>query len=303
MKGDVPNDSATEWMLPFALDGSANPFRDRYGRLSASDWCQIITEAETLPIIDGLEFPHLAPRAVQEQTHGQSGAAALKEAADFYKFVAAKPFFPRIAVPTASFLDFGTGWGRIARFFLRDFDLSRLFAFEPQRTACFLARRLNPYLCVFTGGDMPDQTLPPARFDLVVGWSVFSHLSEVAATAWLEELARITRPNAYCVMSTFGERFLGLLETMQAQFRDGREIHWYFENCLKAAGDIAAQRRRHQRGDFVWLGDGPTANYGQAAILSEKALLTIFRARQLPFDLVEFDHKSLGMDVFTIRRR
>ena len=303
MKGDQPENSVEEWALPFVLDGSANPFRDRYGRLSTGDWCQILTEAEISPIVDGLEFPHLAPRAIQERMHGTAGTVALQEAAGFYRFVTSKPFFRQKAVANACFLDFGTGWGRMARFFLRDFDLNCQFAFETQPTICFLARRLNPYLCVLAGGEVPDETLPASRFDLVVGWSVFSHLAEAAATAWLAELARIMRPNAYCLLSTFGDRFLSQLETVQAEFRDGKEIHWYFENCLKAAGDIAALRRRYQSGDFVWLGDGPTVNYGQAAILSEKALLTIFRARKLPFDLIEFDHNSLNMDVFTIRRR
>jgi SAM-dependent methyltransferase len=301
--GNEPGVKTAQWTLPFDFDGSANPFRDKFGHLSADDWCQVLIAAATSPVVEGLEFPHLAPEAVQERTHGTTGVTALTEAAEFYKFVAAKAFFRQKAVPGAGFLDFGTGWGRIARLFLRDFDLKCQFAFEPRSTSCFLARTLNPYLCVLPGDEMPDQTLPTRRFDLVVGWSVFSHLSEGAATAWLEELARVMRPDGYCVLSTFGDRFLNQLITCQSDLQRGKEIHWYHQRCLDVAGDIAELQKRYLRGDFVWLGNVPTKYYGEATLLHDQALLTILRKREIPFQLVEFDRTSLGMDMFTLRRQ
>ena len=293
----------SEWNLPYDLDATANAFRDKFGHLSADEWCDLQVASMTWPVIGGLEFPHFAPQEVQERTHGTSGEAALREAAGFYKFVSSKAFFRQKAIPAAHFLDFGAGWGRIGRYFLRDFDLNCFFAFEPRRTVCFLARSLNPYLCAFSGEEIPDQALPANWFDFVVGWSVFSHLSEFSTSAWLTELARIMRPDGYCVLTTFGMRFLDHLAQCQADLKDGKEIHWYYQNCLDAAGDLAEQRRRYLRGEFVWLPDPLSKHYGQATVLHEKTLMKIVRTEKLPFELIEFDHESLNMDVFILRRQ
>jgi SAM-dependent methyltransferase len=292
-----------EWSLPQELDFSGNAFRDKFGHLSVDEWCDLLVLSLTSPIIDGIEFPHFAPQETQDAHHGSSGEIALREAAGFYKFISSKPFFREKAIPGAAFLDFGTGWGRIARFFLRDFDLRRFFAFEPKHTGCFRARTLNPYLCVLTGDEIPDQSLPPNWFDLIVGWSIFSHLSEYSTTAWLEEMARIMRPGGYCVFTTFGDRFLDQLIASQSDLSAGKDVHWYSRSCLEAAGDIADLKNRYLRGEFVWLGGGLTKYYGYATFLHDKALLNILRARRLPMELIDFDRESLGMDTFILRRK
>lgn len=295
--------SSADWLLPYDFDGSANPFRDRFGTLSIDEWCETLVASITEPIIAGLEFPRFPPYDLQNRTHGSSGEIALREASKFYKLIASRPFFAERAVSGGTFLDFGTGWGRIARFFLRHFDLDRYCGFEPQRSSCFLTRALNPYLMVFTGQAMPDRQLPSDRFDLVVGWSVFSHLSEVATAAWLEELARIMRPDGYCVMSTFGDVFLDQLVGYQAARDAGQEIHWYHRYVLETAGDIVEQRQRYASGELVWIPDRPGAHYGTATFLPERALRDMIENREMPFDLVEFDRDSVNMDVFILRRR
>jgi ubiquinone/menaquinone biosynthesis C-methylase UbiE len=293
----------SDWLLPSELDVSTNAFRDKFGNLSPDAWCDVLIESINSPIIDGLEFLHFPPSELQDGTHGSSGETALREAAEFYKFVASHEFFPRKAVSGTNFLDFGTGWGRIARLFLRDFDLDGFFAFEPHHTSSYRTRLLNPYLCVFTGGELPDQKLPGQCFDVVVGWSVFSHLSEHSTAAWLEELARVTRKDGYCVFSAFGARFLDDLVARHADLKAGREIHWYHKACLDAAGDILEHKRRYARGEFAWLPLSPNSHYGMATFLHEKALLNIISTRRLPFELIEFDRETVNMDVFVLHRR
>jgi len=289
--------------MPYDFDGSINPFRDRFGSLSIEEWCETLVASINEPVIAGLQFPRFPPSELQERTHGTSGAIALQEAGKFYAFVASQPFFAQKAVPGASFLDFGTGWGRIARFFLRHFDLDRYCGFEPQRSSSFRTRALNPYLLVFTGQALPDRMLPADRFDLIVGWSVFSHLSEIATAAWLDELARIMRPDGYCLMSTFGERFLDQLVDLHAMLQAGGEIHWYHRYVIESAGDIVEQQRRYERGELVWIPDHPDLHYGAATFLPERALARIIETRGLPFELVAFDRHSVNMDVFILRRR
>jgi hypothetical protein len=293
----------SNWHLTFDLDASRNLFRDRFGGLSDDEWYDMLTASIADPLIEGVEFPHFATDEVQQWSHGSTGEVAMREAAAFYKFVAAKDFFRRKAQPGANFLDFGAGWGRIGRFFLRDFDLDCLYGFETQRSSAFRARSLNPYFCILTGPELPDQKLPADCFDLMVGWSVFSHLSEASTSAWLGELARMMRPDGFCVMTTFGEQFLAQLLGCASALARGEEVHWFHRHVLEAAGDIADRRDRYRRGEFVWISDDPNRHFGLATFLPDKALQTLIKRQKLPLELVEFDHHSLNMDTFILRRR
>jgi len=149
---------------------------------------------------------------------------------------------------------------------------------------------------------LPDNTLPPDRFDLIVGWSVFSHLSEYSATAWLDEMARILRPNGYCVFSTWGGRFLDRLADEQAQLVAGNEIHWYSKNCIESAGDIAVQQRKYASGEFIWFGEGPIEHYGNVCALHPNALFRIITKHNMPLQIVEFDRQTLSQDIFILQR-
>lgn len=286
-----------------ALNDSANIFRDRFAQLSDEEWRDILIRSEREPEIDGILFPGFPAAEMQEQMHGHSGETSLREAQGFYSFVKSFPDARRALRPGARFLDFGTGWGRMARMFLRDFDLSDIYGFEPNRGYCAVARSLNPYICVLNGGFTPDCTLPEDRFDLVVGWSIFSHLTEQSAGDWLEELARAMRRDGCGVFTCWGDRFLDLLVAENERLRrdENADIHWYYRQCLRGAGDIARRREEFADGEFVWFSAFGYELYGEAFI-HPTALATILRERKLPFDIVAFDRTSLFQDAFVLRR-
>jgi SAM-dependent methyltransferase len=284
-----------------ALGASRNIFRDRYGELTDEEWRDLLIRSIGEAEIDGIPFPRFPLADVQNQMHGHSGEVSLQEAQDFYSFVKSRPAIRQVMQPDACLLDFGSGWGRIARLFMRDFPLDRIFGFEPGRGYCAMARSLNPYICFFNGDYTPDQTLPANRFDLIVGWSVFSHLSERSTGDWLEEMARVTRPGGCCLFTTWGLRFIELLVAAQEQIDDGKDVHWYYRDCLGGIGDIKEQRERYLNGRFVWFTTVPSELYGNA-IIHPDALLGLLRTRRVPFELVEFDQTSLGQDAFTLRR-
>ena len=171
----------------------------------------------------------------------------------FYKFTKSRNYIQCNLPPDANFLDFGSGWGRITRTYLRDFDLKRIFGFEPNLTYCANARMLNPYICFMNGDYLPDGTLPDKRFNVVVGWSVFSHLPPRSATEWLKEMARITLPAGHIVMTTWGLRFLNRLIDDQKAMENGAEIHWYSKICIEAIGDIGKCIDAYSQGEFVWF--------------------------------------------------
>lgn len=282
--------------------GTSNIFRDRFGGANDQEWLDLLIRSADEQVIDGVQFPGCPDAEFQGWIHGNSGADAIVEAQGFYFFVRGKSYLRGKFGSGSNFLDFGAGWGRISRLFLRDFDLTNMYAYEPNLGYCAVARALNPYICFMNGGYLPDNTLPPNYFDLVVGWSVFSHLPENLVAQWLAEMARVVRPNGYCVFTTWGERFLDRLSQERAALAAGKPVHWYHQQCLQAAGDIDALRARYYKGEFVWFTPQQSEVYGDT-FLHPRALRRIIEGNALPFDIVEFDERTLGQDAFILRRR
>lgn len=100
-------------------------------------------------------------------------------------------------------LDFGCGCGRVA---------GPLGASTPARLfGCDVNPRLIAWCKANLPGDYhvtrPSPPLPYADgvFALVYALSVFTHLHDDNARAWLAELARVTRPGGLAVLTFFGE--------------------------------------------------------------------------------------------------
>ena len=278
-----------------------NVFRDRFGALSDEDWCRLLARSITEPVIAGVQFPAFPNDDVQRHIHGSFGANAVAEAADFFRFVKANTYRTAPAALGKRILDFGSGWGRTIRPFMRDFEFADLYGFEPDFLFCTLARSLNPYVAFLSDASTPTGRLPGQFFDLACSWSVFSHLSPASAASWLQELARVLVPGGFCVLTTWGDRFLRRLQDDAAARQRGQGIDWYSAVCLDAAGSIEQRILEYRRGEFVWFTSGQSLLYGEAFV-SETALTRLIQRCQLPFALLAVDTSSLGQDAFVLRR-
>jgi len=285
------------------LDDS-NVFSSVFGHLDSEGWLEVLSRSITENVIDGVEMPGFPPPAFQSQIHGHFGRHSLMEAASLYKFVQDQGF----TGPSAPWfgkgylLDFGAGWGRISRLFMRDFPLRHIIGYEPSNRFCSVARQCNPFMSFLSGGYLPDGILPASRFNLVVSWSVFSHLSPSAAKAWLVEIERVTAPGAAIICTTWGRRFLEKLSAEKAMRQRGEEIHWYSAVCLDAIGDIEKRMADYDAGSFVWFTGGSSELYGEAFI-SLQALHSLVQMHAPKLVLTAFDSASLAQDVFVMRRR
>jgi SAM-dependent methyltransferase len=274
-----------------------NMYRTTFGHLPPEAWLEVLERSVSEPVIGGVPFPTFPDPDLQRRIQGSDGVEAIREAFAFYRFVRRLVGEPR---PGERFLDFGAGWGRILRPFLRDYDLKDIYAFEPDATFRTVARSLNPYVTVLSGDYRPSGRIP-AGLDLVVGYSVFSHLSLAAAEAWIAEFATLLRPGGCAVFTTWGARFLDLLAGEQRRAAQGAEIHWFHRHVLGKAGDLEARRREARGGAFLWFDMGLTADYGQA-FLPPGAIRDIIDRLRLPLELVAYDAQTLPQDAFLLRR-
>ena len=285
----------------FAPRDGHNVFREKFGHLSDDDWAKLLARSISEPVIDGVQFPAFPEEELQNRVHGHSGAHSIAEADGFFKFIKMHTYGSPTNAVGRRILDFGSGWGRILRLFMRDFDFVNIYGFEPDFLLCALARSLNPYVTFFSGDFKPTGGLPERFFDLMVGWSIFSHLSPSSATAWLTEAARVVVPGGYCVFTTWGDRFLQRLSRETHERREGKEIHWYSSVCIDAAGSINQRLSDYEKGEFVWFTAGRSILYGEAFV-GEGALRTLISQNQLPFAIKIFDKTTLDQDAFVLRR-
>ncbi len=219
------------------LRQSPNVFRDKFSSLSDREWKAVWLATENGTNISGIEFPTIPDQQLQLSIHGSaSWQISIGEAFGFYSYIKSKVDLG--AVASARFLDFGCGWGRMTRPFLRDFDLDKMFGFEPNLLLATVARSLNPYVPVLSGGFTPDGSIPKNWFDLVIGWSIFSHLSDASLRQWLAEVSEVLRPGGAAVFTTWGLRFLRRLQRDQQLLDEGGEVHWYARKCIEGAGDL-----------------------------------------------------------------
>ncbi|WP_409915991.1 methyltransferase domain-containing protein [Hyphomonas sp.] len=283
------------------LDGE-NIFASQFGSLSVEQWVDVLIRSIDERVIDGVEFPTFPPAEMQSGIHGHFGAHSIREAAMFYNFIRDNG----LVGPGAPWhgkgymLDYGSGWGRINRLFLRDFPLRNIIGYEPSNRFASVARSCNPYISFLSGGYLPDGVLPQNRFDLIVGWSIFSHLSLKSATAWLAEMQRVTRPGAAIVLTTWGMRFLERLKAAKHKIEAGEDVHWYTRHCVAASGDIDQNIDAYKKGEFVWFKSGPSDLYGEA-FLGEAPLKKLLAEHAPKLMLAKFDAESLPQDVFILR--
>lgn len=232
-----------------------NAQRDQWSALSDDEWRDLVLRSAD----EDVGLPPPPPFEVQRRFNvAPDTVANLAVGFKAYRIIRdALVEFGRPLTPESRVLDFGCGWGRVARFFLRDVppqglhgvDISEVGiaaaqkAFGPERF-----RRIETW---------PPIDEPDASFDLVYAISVFSHLSEALHLAWLAEIERLLKPGGILVATTLGR------DTLQAD-RSGTMVFDAFE-------DPAAALHAYDIGEFVYA-PKPMEHYGMALISEDYAL-------------------------------
>ncbi len=101
-------------------------------------------------------------------------------------------------------LDFGCGPGRFLRQLRTMAPQARLCGVDQDEEAITWVRRELPFADTAVAGPLPPLALPAGSFDLIIVFSVFTHLDEEYQDAWLAELRRLTRPGGTVVATVHG---------------------------------------------------------------------------------------------------
>jgi SAM-dependent methyltransferase/uncharacterized coiled-coil protein SlyX len=261
------------------LEISGRPYldsaeKDSYSLLQAlshivdQKWLDILIESIDQPMIGGVEFPGFAPSPFQRSSVGSSGESALREIFPFYSEI--KRYANKLGVhlmAESRVLDFGCGWGRIIRFFLKDVLADHLYGIDVDPEMISLCRKLVHYGNYSVCNPIPPTEFPDDTLDIIYAYSVFSHLAEPVHIKWIEEFSRILKPGGLLVVTTEGRHFIEFCKSLRGKKHD---LAW-FNGIANAFVDIEAALSDYDKGKFLYSATGggpsrPSSFYGEAVI-------------------------------------
>jgi SAM-dependent methyltransferase len=210
-------------------------------------WYWLVSRGwQVSPILRSV-IPGLPVQTVQQNWTGSTGEATLREGFHFYCLVRelSQRYQCRIR-PGTRVLDFGCGWGRIIRFFLRDVDYWNLFGCDCYAEALEAAREQDKWCDFRLIKPMPPSPFDSDSFDLIYLYSVFSHLSEEAHLSWLREFYRILNPGGLVFVTTRKRDFILQCE----EFRHRTHLPDYALGGAASFLDAKGSLAKYDAGEF-----------------------------------------------------
>jgi hypothetical protein len=172
----------------------------RLRRLSDQGWLELLVASLSSRNVAGIALPGFPSAEVQAQFTGSSREQTLQEAFGVYTFI--RDTCAALGRPLgvdSRLLDFGVGWGRFLRIFIRNIAAENLYGCDIDPDVLRLCRELGlpgNLDRIYPNGKLP---YPDGWFDAMYAYSVFTHLPEAVHLHWMRELARVSRPG--CVFA------------------------------------------------------------------------------------------------------
>jgi SAM-dependent methyltransferase len=220
-----------------------------FGLKDDAEWLELLIRSVREPVINGVEMPRFPHARIQSMFVGSADEHALREGYNFYVYVKGyADALGKTLYSKTQLLDFGSGWGRYARFFWNDIDEDSIFGVDVDPDMVSLCRALGVpgrFDRIEPRGVLP---FPDQTFDVITAYSVFSHLSEPVAAHWMAELSRVAKPGCVFAYTTEPRRFLDFIQDIPPDSTSA--WHRALANFQSA---VPGLRARFDEGKFCYL--------------------------------------------------
>ncbi len=272
--------------------------------LSDREWYDVLCASVTGEPFHGLVMPYFIDQDQQRNFVGSFGVAALTEAFNFIRILRHYLDNYRIILDSDTHvLDFGCGWGRYTRFMLRYAHPDNIFGFDVDTDMIERCKKTFGCCNFITVKSFPPSPVRDGLFNIIFAYSVFSHLSEAAANAWIQEFARITRPGGIVFLTTQGRTFIDFCREIR---ESGKFEHSWHYNLAKSFVDIEKAKQNYDAGNFLYAATGG-GNSREASFYGEAIIPKgyIERCWTEHFELLDFidDRSILPQALIVLKRR
>jgi SAM-dependent methyltransferase len=229
--------------------GSNKTPNELFGSVSDDFWLWMLTEGCRKSAALKEILPGMPEEQVQLQSNGLSGDTALFDALQIYQL------FKRIFEANVgklsdcdNILDFGVGWGRVIRFFLKDVEPNKLWGIDHYDKVIDICKQQNKWCNFQLIKPFPPTSFPDNMFDLIFCYSVFSHLSEDAHRKWVEEFKRILKPGGLVIATTWQRDFITRCRDARAE----KNPAFWTTHLPKLFVDTERWLAHYDNGGFCW---------------------------------------------------
>lgn len=246
-------------------------------QIGVNEWYELLRSSLTdhkVKAPHGGLLPAFPSEDLQRNTTSLSGEAALRQAYGFYSDITDVLDRSRNTIQSDwEVLDFGSCWGRICRFFLRDVPLENIHGIDVEKQFVDACKELFGSANFSVCSALPPSECEDTSVNLITAYSVFSHLSEAAFGAWMSEFHRILKDDGIVAFTTRNPAFLDYCAYLKGQ----EDLSGYAKALSEMIPDVAEAKSRYASGEFIFvsekgLGGGGAMNgsfYGEALIPEE----------------------------------
>ena len=188
-----------DWLVPLfgeeldrieaAVESSGPEGYREFRGLDDDLWAMLLTlDYDAYPGIRDF-LPDVPEPALQAMYNGASGPTLAAQSVCFYrKLKEMQAEYGSKDISQSSVLDFGCGWGRLTRMLAKDLEPGLLHGCDPAESILEVSRRSGVPAKLELSEFLPESLPFEEKFDLVFSFSVFTHISEKAATRSLEAI-------------------------------------------------------------------------------------------------------------------
>ncbi len=247
------------------------------------------------------DLPKLPPDQLQANFVGSSGDYALREAFQFYQVIKQGcRDHGRPLTRESRILDFGCGWGRITRFFLKDVPGDHVVGIDVDPDIIEVCRSTVGAGRFQAIDAQPPTNLPDESFDVIFAYSVFSHLAEPTHQAWITEFARLLRSGGLLFATTRKRSFIDYCNGLTEEQMVGKP---WVRSLGEAFRPREAVLARFDADELVYSGTGgggprDASFYGETAFSEGYARRTWAPRLQV----VSYDAKNLDQALIIGRK-
>lgn len=182
-------------------------------------WLDYLLHEKDIPEKLRKIIPVMPSEQVQLHFTGACGRTTLIQSLDFFNLALRYIVEQKTGqLQHKKLLDFGCGWGRITRMWLKVIPGKNIFAVDPMPEMINLCKSTIPQVnFIHTNPAPPISNFKPGTFDILTAYSVFSHLNKEYVNLWFSEFARLVKKDGLLFITTRSRSFISHLQSLREQ--------------------------------------------------------------------------------------